>query len=491
MLTITIRFLRGAYHATPWGHHPNEGHVEWPPTPWRLARALISASFQTLGPESTDFPIIQGLIEQLASHPPVYWLPASTLTHTRHFRPNASYELLDSFLVLDRDQALVFHWKDVDPTSDQLRILDRVLPAMRYLGRSESWVDARREAHWDGVPNCRPAGPNDEAKVSVQMAMTPSEFQVWQEGFLEGATRHATVQTARQGRTAVPKSLWDCLIVDTSRLQKERWSRAPGTRDVPYVIEQSVPGPRESWPRTTTKELPPIARFALAGNPLPSALNSLVVGSTFRRALMNRYPDDQDLPPALTGHDPAGGPLKGHRHAYFLPEDRDRDGRIDHILAYFPEGIAEPIACAMGHLRTLHHRDFEWPVVLEGIGAPSDFKRASSLVGPSRTWVSVTPYLHPWHRKKGGKFSAEEQLRKELALLGRFPAPIKVERLDRVSIAGRPRLSLEFRRSRRQEGSGPDTEGSFWRVIFGEPVSGPIALGAQSHYGLGLFQSEP
>jgi CRISPR-associated protein Csb2 len=39
--TLRLRFPGGRYHATPWGHHVNEGQVEWPPSPWRLLRALM------------------------------------------------------------------------------------------------------------------------------------------------------------------------------------------------------------------------------------------------------------------------------------------------------------------------------------------------------------------------------------------------------------------------------------------------------------------
>lgn len=489
MLTITMRFLRGAYHATPWGHHPNEGQVEWPPSPWRIARALISASYKALGPEPSDLPIVRGLIEQLASTPPAYSLPASILSHTRHYHPGASYEVLDNFLVIDRDSELVVHWDEVEPTSEQMGVLDRILPALSYLGRSESWVQARREEGWAGVPNCWPARPDEEASATIQMAVSEREFEMWREGYLEGASQNAGAKS-RKGSPAIPESLWDCLIVDTNRLQKERWSRPPGSRDVAYVMGKSRAGLLEFPPRPFSRALPSVASFALAGKPLPSVLGSLLVGSTFRRALMNRYPDSEILPAALTGHDPDGGPLKGHRHGYFLPEDRDHDGRIDHVLVYFPEGITEPIVQAMGQLRTLHDRGFEWLVVLEGIGIPSDFERVSSFVGPSQTWISVTPYLHPWHRKKNGKYSADEQLLKELSLLGRFPEPVEVTQLNSVTVAGRHRVPLEFRRSRRLDVSGPDKQGSLWRIVFPESVTGPIALGAESHYGLGVFQPQ-
>lgn len=47
MPTLKLRFPGGRYHATPWGHHVNEGLIEWPPSPWRLLRALIACGFTT------------------------------------------------------------------------------------------------------------------------------------------------------------------------------------------------------------------------------------------------------------------------------------------------------------------------------------------------------------------------------------------------------------------------------------------------------------
>ena len=43
MITLSLRFLAGRFHATPWGHHVNEGCAEWPPSPWRLLRSLVAA----------------------------------------------------------------------------------------------------------------------------------------------------------------------------------------------------------------------------------------------------------------------------------------------------------------------------------------------------------------------------------------------------------------------------------------------------------------
>jgi hypothetical protein len=43
VVVIELRFLTGRFHATPWGRNVNEGVPEWPPSPYRLLRALYDA----------------------------------------------------------------------------------------------------------------------------------------------------------------------------------------------------------------------------------------------------------------------------------------------------------------------------------------------------------------------------------------------------------------------------------------------------------------
>jgi CRISPR-associated protein Csb2 len=43
-VTISIRFLTGRAHLHPWQTHHSEGRVEWPPSQWRLLRALVAVA---------------------------------------------------------------------------------------------------------------------------------------------------------------------------------------------------------------------------------------------------------------------------------------------------------------------------------------------------------------------------------------------------------------------------------------------------------------
>ncbi|MGO9010624.1 MAG: hypothetical protein ACLQPN_11020 [Bryobacteraceae bacterium] len=43
-VSISIRFLTGRAHLHPWQSHHSEGRVEWPPSQWRLLRAIVAVA---------------------------------------------------------------------------------------------------------------------------------------------------------------------------------------------------------------------------------------------------------------------------------------------------------------------------------------------------------------------------------------------------------------------------------------------------------------
>jgi CRISPR-associated protein Csb2 len=59
-----------------------------------------------------------------------------------------------------------------------------------------------------------------------------------------------------------------------------------------------------------------------------------------------------------------------------------------------------------------------------------------------------------------------------------------------VHVGGTWRNTIAFHRLRSRRGLvQPDCTGTALRLTFPEPVSGPIALGFGSHFGLGLFRA--
>src|SRR3990172_10069521 len=100
MITIELAFPAGRWHATPWGRQVNEGAVEWPPSPWRLLRALLAVWHNKCPDVPEDQ--MRGLIAALTP-PPSYHLPPASQGHTRHYMPGANdskTKVFDTFVTL-------------------------------------------------------------------------------------------------------------------------------------------------------------------------------------------------------------------------------------------------------------------------------------------------------------------------------------------------------------------------------------------------------
>ena len=142
MIAIGIRFSAGRYHATPWGHHVNEGAVEWPPSPWRILRALIAVWHRKF---SADIPELfaRRVLERL-TEPPVFHLPKAALGHTRHFMPQKDplgsdkTKVFDAFVSVCPDDRLIIAWPHVILSSEEDNILVRLVSGLSYLGACPS-----------------------------------------------------------------------------------------------------------------------------------------------------------------------------------------------------------------------------------------------------------------------------------------------------------------------------------------------------------------
>ena len=213
---------------------------------------------------------------------------------------------------------------------------------------------------------------------------------------------------------------------------------------------------------------------------------SLPLGEALRRAVMGRARTmfgEQNIPWQLSGHD--APPQNRHDHAFYLPEDRDGDGIIDHFLVHIGGGLDNRIEAVLDSLG----------YILPGAGRPrlivareteTSRQNTAPLLRPSRIWRSITPYLHPWFRKK--KFDVADQLRRECRARG-LPEPARITWPDSIERGGRIWRSHHFRRRREKQVSRqPDRRGQFVELHFDQPLAGPLALGYACHYGLGLFE---
>ena len=175
--TIRITLLSGRYGANPWDRSEFEGQVEYPPSPWRLLRAILHGAF-LLSSERDLLPSgVVELVTTLADSPPAYHLPFGEFGQIRGFRPGYGNEplppldsrghtlynangqpkrrlFIDAFLQLGAGAAIHVAWPH-DLSAEQRNLLSDCLAGLSYLGRAEY------PALWQLVPsmpvaNCWP-----------------------------------------------------------------------------------------------------------------------------------------------------------------------------------------------------------------------------------------------------------------------------------------------------------------------------------------------
>ncbi len=164
MTVLELSFPAGRYHATPWGRHVNEGAVEWPPSPWRIVRALI-ATWHLRARNDNEIPesSVRALVEAL-SQQPVFRLPPATTSHTRHYMPGRGKDkpkVFDTFIQVADKELVLVAW-DVDLPPEQLAALKLLAERLGYLGRAESLVQARVLEGMTAIEsNARPFGKEE------------------------------------------------------------------------------------------------------------------------------------------------------------------------------------------------------------------------------------------------------------------------------------------------------------------------------------------
>jgi CRISPR-associated protein Csb2 len=523
MTAISLRFIAGRYHATPWGRHVNEGAVEWPPSPWRVLRALVATWKRTLPdlPQEQVEPILRALTE-----PPEFLLPPASTGHTRHFMPwfkkgpDDRTLVFDTFVAVSSESRLLIRWPSVSLSDEQRHLLGKILSNLTVLGRSESWCEAEFA---DGVENtdrhsCHPLQgdvPHDHDIVRLLCADPASAFD-------DNHVVTVTTKTTGRGKnrqTVKERSsnydpAWN-FCMETLQLHKERWSDPPGSRWVPYIRPRDcfkIEPKLRLW-QTMTKRCIHVVRYALDSTVLPLVTETLPVAEAARRALMGihgRLTERNGIrgrSDVLSGKDEQGQPLTAHGHAYYLPTDEDHDGRLDHLTIYARDGFGldEQRACdRLRELRTGRPGEERHPLrlLLLGMGTLEEFGRGP--LQASKVWVSTTPYVATRYAKTRGRHRIDlrspdaraafliEDLRSQLRevrpdIAGEVTIEPLWDRTKVFAIADRWR-PIQFKRFRWKvnDDGGRRLAGAF-RLTFSAPVRGPIALGWSSHFGLGLF----
>jgi CRISPR-associated protein Csb2 len=525
VVLIEARFLSGRVHATPWGHHVNEGLVEWPPSPWRLLRALLSTGFTRLGwtvvPDEA-----RRLLCAMAEQAPVYHLPSATLAHTRHYMPlfdGKTTRVIDAFAHVDGPLVVeLFAELDSGCTS----LLDRLLAAVPYLGRAESTVEMRRiERLPGGLARCASsdAAPTAEHEgIALLAPEAPVAFRAWRDAAVTEARAALGAKAREKGKApakndlqrleaSLPCDAVDALLAATPDLQREGWSRPPGSRWLSYWRPAGAleARPKASPRARTQRERIDTALLALSsdtvrGTVLPSMRHALYRMEAVHDTLVKLSdPSGSDPSPCFTGS-VHGDRLRGHRHASLIPLSLGRrPDRLDHVLVHAPMGFDAPSDSraldAFNAIRKIFAKDLpDLFVVVAGLGELSSFEKAVPLVAASKVFRSESPFVPPRHLKPRGKDSLVGQVQAELETRG-LPCAVRVElevgedqwivQAD-GPLAGRPWRRFRGYARRRSSRAPPVDLGLSLRVTFDRPLRGPLTLGYASHFGIGVFRPE-
>jgi CRISPR-associated protein Csb2 len=481
-----------------------------------LLRALVAVWKRKL-PHLTDEQV-GGVLSVLASTPPLFRLPPATLGHTRHYMPthDKPTKVFDAFISLDPKADVVFHWPDAALSEDGERTLGLLLSQLGYFGRAESWCAARLHSDPGDHPNCtRESREGEPVRV---LTADPATWNGWAFG----------------GKIPHPNPKWN-LLAETADLHQERWSDPPGSKWVTYFRPADCfaprPSPRPVAPGDAKSDFT-VARFVLdvaeGRRPLPLVTQTLPFAEEIRRELGRMYvqvirernggveiawDDPRTLSPILHGKDATGEMARSHSHAFYLPTDEDRDGRIDHVTIYASGLFSRDDVAALDRLRSLsfgkegeadaggkrkptHH--------LLLVGLVRDTSSRIRVFGRSKVWVSSTPYIAFRHLKQRGKKRDPRDFIPPEAMPDFMRQVLGEDWDQRGDLGPKPRIEfvadplralrwkyriLQFRRARNRTGDdGFSRPFGAFRLTFDEEVDGPFSLGYACHFGMGAFR---
>jgi len=478
--TLAIRFPWGRYHGTPWGRNVNEGVVDWPPEPWRVIRALY-ATWKHRAPE-LDADVVERALSKLAGAP-TYSVPEFSMAHTRHYLPDTKYQtdvnqstdkVLDTFVVVHPEHELCITWSG-DLEADEAAVLSELSEQLPYLGRAESLCIARLV--------------QGDYTISPPLAVVAPGAHL-----SDGRGTQVLL-------TAAPPLDFDALQLRPWELRRKRRIDPPGTLRVEYPSLAFVQ-PRRPPQRVDAAPVHAV-RFHIVGKALPSRTAVVAMTHIMRAAAMKRYREANDGAHSvlLTGKSPDESPLGfQHRHAHYLaftshrrPDDPDVNFELlDTITVWSPEPFEESDVDALASVARLYGSDHtpDFRACRLGVEAFGDVGTAApELIGPAIVWESFTPFIPPRHRKRKVEpiDHVRAEVERELRHRG-FPAhtvePVTASATSRRSNRG----WLDFHRHRPNKvGIADAPSATGLRLVFHEPVEGPIAIGGLSHFGMGLF----
>ncbi|HMX27765.1 MAG TPA: type I-U CRISPR-associated protein Csb2, partial [Blastocatellia bacterium] len=258
MIAISLHFLAGRFHATPWGHHVNEGVVEWPPSPWRLLRSLV-AVFHRARPADVTESQLERIVTALSRELPFFALPPATTAHTRHYdQDNGGVKFFDTFIAVGQREPVICCWQETDLAAEDRAALRSLLTALNTLGRAESWCEAALLADLPQIKfNSQPYQPGQSlAQKETMKLLLPDPMR---------------------------SGIYETLITETSTMRKAKMLEPDGTRWVTYWRDADAFAIKSKRSSRIRENNVSIARFALDSTVLPLVQDALPFAEQVRR----------------------------------------------------------------------------------------------------------------------------------------------------------------------------------------------------------------
>jgi len=509
VLTLRLVFPWGRYYAHPWGQNPARiTEAEWPPSPWRLLRAIAAAWFQANPGREPSAELLQTL-DILGRELPTFVLPKVSFSRSIHYQPNyavgagtdsdkkkfknvAQYKRVrheNHFVAVGDDVIVRWRLDGVDEVTQEAihSLVSSVAGRITYFGRAESVCEVSIEDESPGdVPEAGVAMQQGEPCRQISpdcrdvFCPNPSDFtatDLWKRRDSEvadGLAQKHLVQDLIDAPQPLPDgSTWYSY-------------RMPAGWPQRWVVRHPRP-PRRL--RSDTNIVARYLEFSLQCRiPVP-AKHVVSIAELFRNAAISAH---QDPSYALSGHDRPADLDIGHHHAFYLPQIDASGQKLFKLLVWCAYGFTRRevnALMAVGALRWAGGRFPARPVLLQ-------VQRDLPTSPLAKTWQSVTPFVPPryWYRKKvaDGRVrepdSPENQLRQNLAENGVEAAPASVSRI-RMGDAEWEICKVHLAKQAMRTKSEPDRRvGVFLRVEFAEPVRMPFpSFGHSCHFGLGQF----
>jgi CRISPR-associated protein Csb2 len=500
-VVLRQRFPLGRFHATHWRANPFDKELagEWPPSPWRLTRAVVARWYQWRRETAGTWPEkeLEDLIAALCSSDYSFHLPerARESLTLRQYHPvefgwnpaganvasiktyGTSLTQDNAWCVAPEDELLWLiegnRW--TPPLTD---VLDRCLERIVYFGRAEALTTLSR------IDDALPALPNvtlSERKASGATVPVLAP--------LPGATR-ADIERVTNDPLAARN------IPRGARLLYARRPPRPPARETPRIapirrdthliqlaLGWSVAPPQRATVRPTA---------AFRGAVIRNLIRTKTDGAT---ASWSDAPANvRDAISGMTGKDAHGEPLRGPRaHAEFLLWWDD--GTPTRIIVW--RGATPYDAYEQEAILLAARQELSWAAAgpeaaawrIKLVPLDSAVPKPPGFDGRlHKAWRSLTPYVPPRHHLRGGKRreseTIESQVRRELAARGEAGTMLVA-----VEEVPPPRWVAVHvpRRDWAHRPSIGDRRGYMLRLSFEAPITGPVRLGHSSSFGLGLF----